>query len=180
MPGLVVLSYGTNESFDDTPIESYERQIVDLLGRVARAVPAASCLLMGPPDHGVETKDGWVSSPRLADVIATQKRVAEAAGCAFFDQQETMGGAGSSLVWFQEPEPRMQKDRVHLTRAGYAQIGGTFAAELLRAYAAFRAEKGLPPIDAVLPPPAIDKRTMPDPDDEPMHRNASPFQAIPM
>ena len=35
---LVVLAYGTNESGDDTPLDAYERQIVDVLGRVARGL----------------------------------------------------------------------------------------------------------------------------------------------
>jgi lysophospholipase L1-like esterase len=179
-PDLVVLSYGTNESFDDTPIDQYERALVDLLGRIARAVPTASCLLMGPPDHAVETKDGWISSPRLAEVVAAQKRVAEAAGCAFFDQLEAMGGAGTALLWYEEPEPRMAKDRVHLTRTGYAQLGVTFSTELLRAYGAYRADKGLPPIDAPAPSlPMVDKRVPVPSDEEPSHRG-SPFLAIPM
>jgi lysophospholipase L1-like esterase len=185
-PDLVVLAYGTNESFDDTPIASYEKQLVELLGRIARAVPGASCLLLGPPDRGVETKDGWVSSPRLEEVVAAQKRVAAAAGCAFFDQLEAMGGPGTIAKWFEEPEPRAQKDRVHLTRLGYQKLGTTFAGKLLEAYAAWRAEKGLapvaaPPIPSALPPP------LPPPHEEPhapeplAHPNRpSPFVAIPM
>src|SRR5262249_20669522 len=47
-PALVILAYGTNESTDvDVPQHAYERQLVDALGRVARAVPMASCLLLG-------------------------------------------------------------------------------------------------------------------------------------
>lgn len=178
-PDLVVLAYGTNESFDDTPDDAYERQLVDLLGRIARAVPTASCLVLGPPDHAVETKDGWISSPRLLDVAATQRRVAEAAGCGFYDQLEAMGGPGTSILWYEEPEPRMARDHVHLTRSGYSQVGATFASDLVRSYNAFRAERSLPPIDAPTPSP-IERRTPPSFDDsEPQHRPA-PFQAIPM
>jgi lysophospholipase L1-like esterase len=178
-PDLVVLASGTNESFDDTPVDAYERQIVDLLGRIARAVPTASCLVMGPPDHAIETKDGWISSPRLLDVVATQKRVAEAAGCAFYDQLEAMGGPVTAILWHGEPEPRMARDHVHLTRTGYTQVGTSFANDLLRSYAGWRAEKSLPPIDAPLPPPMVEKRTAPYEEFEPAHRGA-PFQAIPM
>ena len=178
-PDLVVLAYGTNESFDDTPIATYERQIVDLLGRIARAVPTASCLLMGPPDRAVDTKDGWMSSPRVRELADAQRRVAEAAGCAFFDQQEAMGGAGTAITWFEEPEPRMAKDHVHLTRGGYGQLGGAFANEVLRAYTSWRADKGLAPIAA--PPPATAPttvRTPPRDDGEPIR--PAPFVAVPM
>ncbi|MDF2696278.1 MAG: putative periplasmic protein [Labilithrix sp.] len=145
-PSLVVLAYGTNESTDiDMPQHAYERQLVDALGRVARAVPTASCLLLGPPDRAIDTKDGWVTAPKIAEIIAAQRRVADAAGCAFYDQLTAMGGEGSIATWAAEEPARAQKDRVHLTRDGYAQIGSTFASDLMRAYAGWRRDMGLPP-----------------------------------
>jgi lysophospholipase L1-like esterase len=177
-PDLVVLAYGTNESFDDTPIATYERQLVDLLGRLARAVPTASCLLMGPPDRAVETKDGWMSSPRVRELADAQRRVAEAAGCAFFDQLEAMGGPGTAITWFDEPEPRMAKDHVHLTRGGYTQLGTSFANELLHSYVSWRADKGMPPVNATMPATAPSVRTPPRDDGEPVR--PAPFVAIPM
>jgi lysophospholipase L1-like esterase len=143
-PDLVVLAYGTNESGDtDVPIETYERQLVDLLGRIARAAPSASCMLLGPPDRALHTHDGWGTVPRLLDIIATQRRVAQAAGCAFFDQLEAMGGPGTIAQWADESQPRAQKDRVHLTREGYAQLGGAVAADLIRGYSAWRDDNGV-------------------------------------
>ncbi|HVJ94455.1 MAG TPA: GDSL-type esterase/lipase family protein [Labilithrix sp.] len=145
-PSLVVLAYGTNESTDlEMSQQALERQIVDALGRIARAVPAASCLLLGPPDRAIETKDGWVTAPKMVEIIAAERRVAEAAGCAFYDQFAAMGGEDSIAAWAAEDPPRAQKDRVHLTREGYAQLGSTFASDLMRAYAAWRRESGLPP-----------------------------------
>jgi lysophospholipase L1-like esterase len=144
-PSLVVLAYGTNESGDvDVPIETYERQLVDLLGRVARAAPSASCLLLGPPDRGIHTQEGWGTLPRLLDVIATQRRVAHAAGCAFYDQLEAMGGPGTIAQWAEEPQPRANRDRVHMTRAGYAQLATSIAGDLMAGYEVWRGERGLP------------------------------------
>lgn len=152
-PSLVVFAYGTNESTDvDMAQHVYERQLVDALGRVARAVPSASCLMLGPPDRAIETKDGWVTAAKISEIIAAQRRVAEAAGCAFYDQLAAMGGEGSIAAWAAEAPPRAQKDRVHLTREGYAQLGGSFAADLMRAYAGWRRDAGLPP--SRVPPPA--------------------------
>jgi lysophospholipase L1-like esterase len=148
-PALVVLAYGTNESTDESmPSQTYERQLVDLLGRVARAVPTASCLLMGPPDRAVQSSDGWTTSTKLLEVIATQRRVAEAAGCAFYNQLEAMGGEGTVAGWAAEDPPRAQKDRVHLTREGYAQLGSSFASDVMRAYSGWRRDMGLPPTTA--------------------------------
>lgn len=164
-PNLVVLAYGTNESVEpDYPQALYERRLVDVLGRIARAVPTASCLLLGPPDRAIETKDAWLTSPKLVEIIASQKRVAEAAGCAFYDQMQAMGGEGSMATWAAEEPPRAQKDRVHLTKEGYQQLGSTFASDLMRSYAVWRRESGLPPTAASLdmppaqpsPPPTAD------------------------
>jgi lysophospholipase L1-like esterase len=147
-PDLVVLAYGTNESGDtDVPIEVYERQLVDLLGRIARAAPAASCMLLGPPDRAVRTREGWGTLPRLLDIVATQRRVARAAGCAFFDQLEAMGGPGTIAQWAEEPQPRANRDRVHLTREGYSQLGNAVAGELVHGYTLWRADSGLAPQD---------------------------------
>ncbi|HEX8793749.1 MAG TPA: GDSL-type esterase/lipase family protein [Polyangiaceae bacterium] len=150
-PDLVVLAYGTNESMQPGLTDAaYERAIVDMLGRIARATPTASCLLLGPPDMARHTKghDDWYTWGRIGEIIAVQKRVADAAGCAFFDQREAMGGPGSIIQWAIEPEPRANFDRVHLRRSGYTQLGTSFATDLMRAYDEWRAERGLAPADA--------------------------------
>jgi lysophospholipase L1-like esterase len=167
-PALVVLAYGTNESTDDsTPPQIYERQLVDLLGRVARAVPSASCLLMGPPDRAVRDGDTWSTSAKLKEIITSQRRVAEAAGCAFYNQLEAMGGEGTVAGWAQEDPPRAQKDRVHLTRDGYAQLGSSFASDMMRAYTGWRRELGLPASTPRAAEPALTAPALPPPSPEP-------------
>jgi lysophospholipase L1-like esterase len=88
--------------------------------------------------------EGPVDHPRLAEIIAAQRRVAEAADCAFYDQFAAMGGAGSIAAWAAEQPPRARKDGVHLSRDGYSELAGAFVGELERAYAAFRAERHEP------------------------------------
>ncbi len=177
-PHLVVFAYGTNESADDQPVEALERQLVDALGRVARAVPTASCLILGPPDRAIESNGGWVTAPKLENIIDMERNVARAAGCAFYDQLKAMGGPGTIALWSDETPPRAQKDRVHYTRDSYVAMGTTFANDVLRTYATWRAEQGLPPTQTpppkAVPPPAV---TTPPHDVEP---DTSPFQAIPM
>jgi lysophospholipase L1-like esterase len=154
-PDLVVLAYGTNEAGDDTPAATYERQLVDLLGRVARAVPTAACLLMGPPDRASRSKEtGTLTTmPKLLEVIETQERVARAAGCAYYSQFDAMGGAGAIASWANEPNARAQKDYVHLTRDGYAFLANTFAGDLVRAYSAWRTDQGMSPSTVSIPSP---------------------------
>ena len=144
-PQLVVLAYGTNESGDSTPASEYEQTLAELLGRVARAVPTASCLFLGPTDRAIKNERGaWVTSPKLVEIVGTQKRVAQAGGCAFFDQYAAMGGSGSMARWATESPPRGRSDRVHFTRQGYIDLGNAFAAALTSAYDDWRKEKGLP------------------------------------
>jgi lysophospholipase L1-like esterase len=155
-PALVVLAYGTNESLEATlDDEEFERRLVEVLGRVARAVPAASCLILGPPDRGqrVGTEDGgrskadglWESAPRISEIADLERRVADAAGCAFYDEIAAMGGAGTIVQWATEVEPRAASDRVHLTRSGYVELGRAFAQDVLDAYEAWRQREGLGP-----------------------------------
>jgi lysophospholipase L1-like esterase len=147
-PSLVILAYGTNEAVDPALDDAtYERGLVDLLGRVSRAAPGAACMLLGPPDlaRWLKGTHGYHTSPRILEIAATQRRVAAAAGCAFYDQIDAMGGPGSMAAWATESPPRAQSDRMHLTRAGYTQVGAAFASDVLHAYDEWRAETGLPP-----------------------------------
>jgi lysophospholipase L1-like esterase len=168
-PALVVLAYGTNESADERPLQDVEHEIVDALGRIARAVPTASCLLLGPPDRAVRTPSDnpyaegdagsyWATAPRLLQIVEIERKIAGAAGCAFYDQFAAMGGAGSIEAGAEQDPPRAQRDRVHLTRDGYAFVGNAFASDVLAAYGAWRLQNGLapkaPPPNPVQPPPA--------------------------
>jgi lysophospholipase L1-like esterase len=144
-PNLVILAFGTNEAGDETSQATYEKNLVDVLGRVARAVPGASCLLLGPPDRAVRIQGVWSTPPKLLEIVSSQQRVAEAAGCAFYNQLDAMGGPGTINTWVDDPQALATKDRVHLTRDGYARMAHLFVGDLLRAYASWRAEKGLTP-----------------------------------
>jgi len=160
-PQLVILAYGTNEAGDETSPAAYEATLVELLGRVARAIPSASCLLLGPQDRASRTPEGWTTMPKVVEIIETQKRVAKAAGCAYFDQFAAMGGPGSMATWAIESPPRGRNDHVHLTRAGYIDLGNAFASAVMKSYDAWRVENGLPltptgkvPSEPVTQPPS--------------------------
>ena len=91
----------------------------------------------------MQSDSRWMTSSKLLEIIASQRRVADAAGCAFYNQLEAMGGEGTVAGWAAEDPPRAQKDRVHLTREGYAQLGSSFASDVMRAYAGWRRDSGL-------------------------------------
>ena len=151
-PDLVVLAFGTNEALDpDLADADFERRLVDELGRIEKAAPSASCLLLGPPDLARRATTGrkeWKTWPRVSDIVASERRVAEAAKCAFYDQLGAMGGPGSMMTWVNEPESRATSDHVHMRKAGYEQLGSSFATDVMHAYDEWRASKGLPPTSA--------------------------------
>jgi lysophospholipase L1-like esterase len=142
-PALVILAYGTNDAVDlETSLDAFETGVADVLRRVARAAPSASCLLLGPPDRASQSVGKtWTTPPRLLEIVARERRAAEAAGCAFFDRMAVMGGEGGMARWATEAIPRGQRDRVHLTRDGYAHIGSAFVMDLLQAYDRWRANR---------------------------------------
>ncbi|MFO0675910.1 MAG: GDSL-type esterase/lipase family protein [Polyangiaceae bacterium] len=139
-PDLVVLAFGTNESGFGTSDATYEKQLRDVLGRIVRSAPNAGCLLLGPPDWSMKGRDGERATPsKLFEVIATQRRIAGAYGCAYYGQLEAMGGPGSMELWASVEPPLARKDRVHMTKAGYERLGAGFAGELLRTFDLWKA-----------------------------------------
>ncbi len=174
-PQLVVLAYGTNEAGDTTTAAEYEQTLVELLGRVSRAVPSASCLMLGPQDRGMKSPEGWVTMPKVMEIIETQKRVAQAAGCAYFDQFAAMGGAGSMAIWATETPQRGRGDHVHLTRTGYVDLGNAFASAVMKSYDEWRVASGLP-----LVPPPHDPSDPPQNQPPPSSTAASPFISYPL
>jgi lysophospholipase L1-like esterase len=149
-PRLVILAYGTNEAVATTLTDGeYERELRELVARATKP-GHMSCLLLGPPDLARKNDDTgeWMTLPRVLEIVAIQRRVAAATGCAFYDQLAAMGGAGSMALWASEAEPRAMKDRTHLSANGYAQVAQSLAADFLRAYD----ERGRP---ASVPAPAV-------------------------
>lgn len=54
---LVILEYGTNESFDETlDVNDYRKNLVNNIRQIRRALPNAAILLMTPPDTMVNEK----------------------------------------------------------------------------------------------------------------------------
>ena len=136
MPDLVVLAYGTNESGDDDqPIETYERELRQVVTRLASAVPTSSCLLVGPSDRPIVHRDGtYEPRPRTQQVIDAQRRVALDYGCGFFDMVAFGGGPAHMMAWAEAEPAWAQGDHVHYTIRGYTRLGEVMANALVDRY----------------------------------------------
>jgi len=135
-PSLIVLAYGTNEAGnrDCTP-ESYRAMYLQLLQRLRKAAPAASILLVGPPDRMYRRRGKWLPYPRVGGIIDAQREVALSAGCAFWDMRAKMGGEGAMRDWVLAGWA--QPDHVHLSAAGYYRIGAALFEDLMSCFSQF-------------------------------------------
>lgn len=128
-PDLVVLAYGTNEAADQRYTMAEYR---DDLGAVLRKLrtgidPEVPCILAGPSDRGWKHDDGrFATWDRTEPVAQVQREVAAEHGCAFWDWQEAMGGAGSMIGWYHADPKLGAGDLIHHTRAGYEFIADRF------------------------------------------------------
>jgi lysophospholipase L1-like esterase len=135
----VILEYGTNEgNAVDFDRRQYAALLTEALTRMRRVFPAASCLLVGPPDRGVlPPARGWWSRPDLLkfarthqQIEATQREVGRRFDCAIWSWQDLMGGPGGSYGWYYAAPPLMGQDLTHLSAAGYQQTGQALARSL--------------------------------------------------
>lgn len=134
-PDLVLMAYGTNETTDRyQPMESYERDLRQVLTRLRRALPRTSCVLIGPGDFPKAENGGWVTRPRLLEIIAAQRRLAPEFGCGFWDMFAFMGGPGSMDAWVRSTPRLGAPDHIHLTPRGYVRMGMVLGDALMRAY----------------------------------------------
>ncbi len=144
-PDLYILAYGTNEASDtDVPISYYKKTLRKVLDRFKRALPEASCLLVGPGDYQRKGEDG-VYSPveKTVEIRDAQREVALEKGCAYWDAMAFMGGVDTIGTWA-EAEPAMARgDHIHLTGRGYLRMGMALTDAIMQDFDA--AEPAEPP-----------------------------------
>jgi lysophospholipase L1-like esterase len=130
-PALVILAYGTNEANSRRwTEEQYRADLTAVIDRVRRAAPAASILIVGPPDCG-----RLRPLLHLDEVIDVQRDIAKMQNVAFFDWRARMGGAGMMKRWVQAG--LAQADNIHFDSAGYQMLGKILFDDLERAYSGF-------------------------------------------
>jgi lysophospholipase L1-like esterase len=135
-PLLFVIAYGTNEAFDALRVEKYAPQLTQLVQRLRRGAPRASCLVLGPTDAPL----GEGSVPRVLEVTQVLGQASASLGCSFVSLQQLMGGEGSFARGMKAKERLAQPDKLHLTPRGYQELGQALGKLLLDAYSAGRGD----------------------------------------
>jgi lysophospholipase L1-like esterase len=135
-PDLIVLAYGTNEATDeDQSMARYRADLREVVTRLQKAAPNASCLLVGPGDFPREvSEDVWTVRPRLVDIVEAQRDVAYELGCGFWDMLAFMGGGNSMHTWATSSPQMASRDHIHLTKRGYVRMGMVLTDALMAGY----------------------------------------------
>ena len=162
-PKLLLFFLGGNESkrieWKRLTMEKLRTDLQALLRRARAAAPGSACMLVGPMDAVQDArgkKDRFSQRPYLEAVIAVEREVALAEGCAFFDTFTAMGGKGA-LARF-HAAGFMHDDLVHPKGRGLDLLGHFVTDALLRAWVetpgAGRVATLTPEADVPAPKPA--------------------------
>ncbi len=132
-PALIVLAYGTNEAGDSNwDRDSYEKMFSALLARLRQYAPAASLLVIGPPDRYYRYKRVLKPMDRVDDIVWAQREACAENGAAFWDTRARMGGKGSMRNWVLAGFA--QHDYVHFVGQGYRLLGNTLFKDVMGNY----------------------------------------------
>jgi lysophospholipase L1-like esterase len=136
-PGLLLFVLGGNEvkciAWGRMNRSDVAKSLAELIRRTRVAAPQAGCLVVGPidatdPKGEVEFQE----RSHLKNVIAIQRRVAAAEGCAFYDFYAAMGGKGA-LKRFDD-EGLLHDDHIHPRGDGLDLLGNLLARSILNAW----------------------------------------------
>lgn len=148
---LLVLGFGGNEASDNIQRDSYQQNYARVLERMHGGREDLGCLVFAPLDQAHRDRGRVVTLENLPDIVFAQRQAALAAGCAFFDTWQAMGGEGAMGRWLRARPRLAMSDLRHATPAGYEVIGNLFYKALLAGFADYLAavERGdIPAPDA--------------------------------
>ena len=123
-PDLLILSYGTNEAFDDDlDVGLYESQQNQRLQQLRQALPGTVLLIIGAPDS-IKNKTASGCQARLPrslhPVMDAQRRIAAQNHTLYWSWQAFMGGDCSITKW--QAQSMARPDQVHFTKEGYIKV----------------------------------------------------------
>lgn len=133
---LVVVSLGTNESFDKLETEGFYTQLEEMLLSIRKQNPKVEILLTTPPPSLFQRKypNTFAASYTKAIVDFAEKN-----NYAVWDMYKNMGGLYS--VNSNAKKGLMSKDKVHYSKQGYELQGELFFKALMETYNNFKLEE---------------------------------------
>lgn len=135
-PDLVVVSLGTNESFDKMGADAYLVQLNKFIAGVRAQCPDAAILVTTPPPSLFRRKYPNTFAAAYAKAMAMQETDAN---YATWDMYSEMGGLYG--VPRNARRGYMSTDRVHYTKDGYEKQGKLFTEAFIKAYENFKTNR---------------------------------------
>lgn len=132
-PDLIIVSLGTNESFDKMPVSAYMEQMNMFLQNIKAKNPDAAILVMTPPPSLFSRK---YPNTFVADYAKHLTMQETEKNYGSWDLFSTMGGLYS--VNRNAARGLISSDKVHYSKAGYEKQGVLFTEALLNAYESFK------------------------------------------
>ena len=118
--------------------EPYEAEYSRVIQKFRKGKPEAACLILAMTDHAQRVNGAIVSRPMVGRLVAAQRKVAAAEGCAFYDTFAVMGGVGSVERGRQGKPVLYSPDLRHPSVSGQQRIGTLFYHALMHGYAGYR------------------------------------------
>lgn len=116
---LVILSIGINDAHDpDFDAQRFKHHYAELIARIRDARPDAAILLTTNTDSYVKRRTPNRNAGSVREVM---RELSAETGAGVWDALGVMGGVGSIRIW--EGAGLAKRDRIHLTREGYALLG---------------------------------------------------------
>ncbi|SFQ54616.1 LysM domain-containing protein [Flavobacterium akiainvivens] len=135
-PDLVVISLGTNESFDKMGADAFLQQLNQFVANVRAQCPDAAILITTPPPSLFKRKYPNTFAAAYAKGIAMQEAEKN---LATWDMYSEMGGLYS--VPRNAKKGFISTDRVHYTKDGYEKQGKLFIEAFIKAYDNFKTNR---------------------------------------
>lgn len=131
---MIILEYGTNESFESMlDLSEYRQNLVENIRKIRKTLPKAVVLLISPPDTMLKTvKSDNIKErrpPNYYQIRHIQQQVAKQEKTLYWDWQTAMGGEGIIEKWLLLDLAR--PDLVHLTKKGYIESAKIFYNDLM-------------------------------------------------
>ena len=118
-PDLAILSIGINDAHDpDFDADRFKRNYRELITRIKEASPDAAILLTTNTDSYMKRK---VPNRNAEVVRRVMQELSTETGAGVWDALGVMGGVGAIKQW--EAVGLAKRDRIHMTREGYALLG---------------------------------------------------------
>ncbi len=133
-PDLIILSFGTNESFGKMSDTEYMFQINEFVNNIKKQSPKATVLVMTPPPSMFRRRQ---TNTFVADYSVALMGINY---LPVWDLYSRMNGA-SSIRAKGEYASKIARDKVHYTTSGYEAQGQMFASDFIQAYNKYKKNK---------------------------------------